>query len=277
MERADLVPGSAEWKENRNKKGTINASSAGSFIGINDADRLFSHIKDPVERGQLQIKQNFEYLKDYSKNTFDGNWWTRRGQFYEPTSIKLFEKVTGVVTKTSNSWQDGEYDWLFSTPDFLIEKQTAEQEFDFGRAKAKVKMEYNDSVGEVKNPSSQLHSTVPPHYMCQIQIQLRTTGRRECYFISTCMKLNKARIWLVPFSDEYWNWLLPQLKYLHDEALKDTPTDELDFSKFDFKPPYVNFTLLKEINGISNIVPVEPYPEAYPYKKWAGKRKTEDS
>lgn len=277
MQREDLVPGSDEWKANRNKKGTINASSAASFVGINAKDRQFSHIKDPVERGIWQIKQNFEYLKDYSLNTFDGNWWTRAGNYYEPYTITLTEKMMGFTTTKSNSWQDEEEKFVFSTPDYLVDAQSVDREIDFGKSKIQTKQVFKDACGEVKNPASVLPTTVPVEHMCQMQIQLHTTKREENFYTSSVMKLKKARIWSVPFSQEYWDWLIPQLRYLHEVALEDLPTEQLDFEMFDFKPPFVAFTLLKEVKNISDVIgPVPVFPEPYPYKKWTGKRKVDN-
>jgi putative phage-type endonuclease len=244
IERADLIPLSDAWHKNRKKKATITASNAGTYVGINGEDRSVNTIKDPIKRGIKQVKMSYELLKDPSKNTFDGNWFTRRGNFYEPVCFKVFEAATGIPVIPCVMWQSTEYDWLFATPDGLID---------------------DDTGLEVKNPWGHMHAEPPPHYMAQIQIQMHCSNRTKQYFMSQCITENCARIWLVYYSPTYMAWLMPQLEYLHDCVVLDLPVEKLDMTKFDFKPPYVRYELVTTALSLTDLIgEIEEFPEPPP-------------
>lgn len=254
IHRLDLVPGSDAWHKNRKVKATITASNGGTFVGINSEDRSVNSIKDPIKRGQKQVRMSYEWLKDPSKNGFSGNWFTRRGNFYEPVCFTVFEAATGIPVLPSNMWQSTEYEWLFATPDGLIDDETGM---------------------EVKNPWAHMHVDPPPHYMTQMQMQMHCSNRTKQYFMSQCIDQNCAKIWLVHFSPTYWAWLMPQLQYLHDCALLNVPVEDLDISKFDFKPPFVRFEFIKRVDSLTDLIGnIEEFPEPPPdFLKFAGKRK----
>jgi putative phage-type endonuclease len=243
IERPDLIPGSIAWHANRKRKGIITASNAGTFVGINAEDRSIT-IRDPFKRGQKQVIQSYEWLKDPSMNTFTGNWFTRRGNFYEPVCFKVFEAATGIPVIACVMWQSTEYDWLFATPDGLID----------------------DEIGlEVKNPWGHMHNEPPPHYMAQMQIQMHCSNRTKQYFMSQCITNDCAKIWLVDYSATYMAWLMPQLQYLHDCAESDLPADKLDMTKFDFKPPFVPYEHVKTVTSLTELIgEIEEFPEPPP-------------
>lgn len=245
-------PLSEPWFDIRRRKGNITASFAGNCVGINAEDYELRNIKDPVARGKKQIQNAFSLVRDPSSNTFKGNWFTRRGNFYEPTCFKVFEAAMGIKVNESNIWQSEEYDFLYATPDGLIDDETGL---------------------EVKNPWAHMHREPPPHYIAQMQIQMHCSNRKKTYFMSQCLKENCARIWMVYFSQTYFNWLMDQLQYFHQAACD--PDAELDLSRFDFKPPFVAFELLKEITSITDLIGEIPeFPEPEPeWMRAFGQRK----
>lgn len=243
FERPDLVPGSAGWLEIRKKKGVVTASNAGTFLGINEEDRSIT-TKNHIERGKRQVLQNYEIMKDPSKNTFTGNWFTRRGNFYEPVCFEVFEAALGIHVNNCNMFQSSEYDWLFATPDGLIDDETG---------------------WEVKNPWGKVHHDPPPHYMAQMQIQMDCSNRKKQYFMSQCIKLNCAKVWLVHYSAAYKAWMMPQLEYLNTCANMGLDSKDLDMSMFDFTPPYVRYEFIAEIPSLTDLIgEIQEFPEEPP-------------
>jgi putative phage-type endonuclease len=242
----NAVPLSPDWFNIRKTKGNITASGAGNNVGINSEDHQVKNIKDPVKRGQKQVLTAFRIAREPSENTFNGNWFTRRGNFHEPHCIEVFEAALGIKVQHSNMWQSEEYPWLFATPDGLIDEETGL---------------------EVKNPYNHLHTEPPPHYMAQMQIQMHCSNRKKTYFMSQCIKEDCARIWMVYYSPSFFNWLIEQLQYVHDTACD--PSEKLDLSRFDFKPPFVPYELVKDIPSLTELVgEIEEFPEPPP--PWLG-------
>lgn len=242
----DALPLSSRWFDIRKKRGNITASGAGNNVGINSEDHEVKNIKDPVKRGQKQVLKAFEITRDPSKNTFNGNWFTRRGNFHEPHCIEVFEAALGIKVQHSNMWQSEEYPWLFATPDGLIDEETGL---------------------EVKNPYNHVHTEPPPHYMAQMQIQMHCSNRKKTYFMSQCIKEDCARIWMVYYSPSFFNWLIEQLQYVHDAACE--TSTKLDLSRFDFRPPFVSYELVKYIPSLTELVgEIEEFPEPPP--PWLG-------
>lgn len=244
IERKDLIPLSDAWFLNRNKKGIMTASNVGSYVGINSEDNEFKNISDNRKRGEMQILKNYKMLKNPKDTDFTGNWFTRRGNFYEPVCNKVFEASMNIPVKNCVMWQSTTHDYLFATPDGLID----------------------DKIGwEVKNPWKKMHDNPPPHYIAQIQLQLYCTNRTKQYFMSQCIDLDCAKIWLVEYSEEYMKWLLKQLEYLHDCVEKDVSPDCLNLEIFDLTPPKVPYVFVKEIESLIDLVgDIEEFEEEPP-------------
>lgn len=233
----DAVPQSKKWFEIRKQLGALTASVVGNAVGINSEDR--------TAKGLKQIVKQWEYTRDPSKNTFAGNFFTRRGNFYEPLCFKVFEAAIGIPVQPCSIWQSEKWPWLYATPDGLIDKDTGL---------------------EVKNPYSHMHKAPPPHYMAQMQVQMHCSDRIRTYFMSQCLEEDRARIWMVDYSQTYMGWLMPQLEHFHNTAVD--PEGKLDLSLFDMTPPYVPFELLKEVESVVDLVgPYEKFPEQNPYAR----------
>jgi hypothetical protein len=92
IELKAVVPKSDEWFEWRSRKATVTASKIDKLVGIGFVDREISHIGCPRDRSYLQIKINYEKLCDPNLDTFRGNWYTERGEFYE--GVSSFSEIT---------------------------------------------------------------------------------------------------------------------------------------------------------------------------------------
>jgi len=130
-----LVQNTPAWYEFR--KGKIGASQAASFL------RLSYHQTrdDAFERllGQTDDETGSEHM--------------RRGQQMEPVVAQLYSSKTGAHLSKTGSWVHSVYEWLFSSPDRLI---------DGGNALLEIK-----SV-------TKLAPRVPDHFLIQLQVQLAT-------------------------------------------------------------------------------------------------------
>lgn len=229
-------------------KGNISASQVGALVGIYKEDEAFRLVKDKVQRGRMQVKANFDVLKDYTVKEFEGNYYTRRGQFYEWVPLRVLEIIMQVLMMPGKTYPSPKYDWLYATPD---------GEFGDGRTKY---------IVEVKNPNSALHARIPDNYMAQMQTQMHCAGVTGCYFVSCCIKKSRCYVYKVPFSEEYWNWLIFQLEYLHEEALRGTATEDLDLDMFNFEPPEVKYERVYDVKNINLILKgdIEEFPEKNP-------------
>lgn len=162
-----------------------------------------------------------------------GNIFTRWGNFYEDTSVAVFEKILGISVGKSNYWQhpNPDYHWLYATPDGLVDQET---------------------VLEIKNPWKDVHDTIPPEYMAQMQTQMTCSERKKAFFMSTCIHKDKAAIWKLNYSSVYHDWLMPQLRHWHDTAVD--PNGILDLSLFDRNPPHVDFELVCEVPSLKAVL-----------------------
>lgn len=159
-----------------------------------------------------------------------GNFFTRWGQFYEDTAVAVFEKVMRIPVGKSNYWQHPKYEWLYATPDGLIDDQT---------------------ILEIKNPWKQCHDTVTPPYMAQMQTQMPCAERTKAFFMSQCIRTDKAKIWNVNYSISYYNWMMPQLEHWHNSACG---IINLDLSKFNRTPPHVDYELVCEVPSLKAVL-----------------------
>lgn len=217
--------------------GNATASNIGKFLGICEYDTK----KVAKEQGLklkdvLKGKQDIIAAWNANRNpTFEkgGNIFTRWGNFYEDTAVAVFEKVLRIPVGKSNYWQhpDPSLYWLYATPDGLIDIET---------------------ILEIKNPWKQVHATISPEYMAQMQTQMSCAERKKAFFMSQCIKTDKAKIWKLNYSTTYYNWMMPQLQHWHDTAID--PCGELDLTLFDRKPPHVKFELVAEVPSLKAVL-----------------------
>lgn len=223
--------------------GNISSSMAGSAVGINTDDPKIKKVKDKVRGAKKLIQKTFKDLQNFKDSKFDGNFFSRRGQFYEPLAIRLCEICMEKTSQPGLTWQNSDYPWLYATPDGIIDEET---------------------VLEVKNPYAHVHEEIPPHYMAQMQLQMNCSNRKKAIFVSCCVELDRANIFQVEYSQPFFDWIVSQLKHIH-ECLMDGFS--LNMTLFDLKPPEVKTEIVKKIDSIKSVFPdpISAFPEKSPF------------
>jgi len=279
----DCVYPNQKWFQLHADRGNIFASSAANLIGVN-----------PYQRGTKWINSNFCVLRNPKLNHFHGNYSTRRGQHYEPYTRKVFENVTHFSVIESCEYQDEEFPWLYANPDGLVnDGQNAmlacplcalKQEINNHTHKLRYpEQQLGDYVFnanlEIKNSVKELYPCVPIPHQIQMQIQMRVTGVKKCYYINSCINTDTARLYYMEYDENFMKWLMPQLSYLHEFAMYDY--GEVDTRRFDMKPPKIkSLQMLVEISSFTQALGAVPpmFDEDRPdYKPLPEKREREES
>lgn len=121
---------------------------------------------------------------------FAGNAATDYGVENEQNAISDYEVKTGRLVMPTGFWAHPSHDWLGASPDGLT--------LDDGCLEVKCKVD------------GRTYSSVPDHYMAQVQGCLECTGRSWCDFVSWAP--GEIGIIWVDRDPDYWNWMFPLLE-----------------------------------------------------------------
>jgi len=194
---SSVVQGSESWRRSRTNR--ITASDFGVVVGVSD----FANRQDL-----------WKSMTGRVGDPFKGNEDTQRGHDLEPEAIEWYKmnilerrnekhevRATGLwIHKKS---------FIGASPDGLVGE---------------------NGLVEVKCPRNRPHLAIPPAYMAQIQGQLNITNREWCDFVSyhRCEDVNVFRVYR---SQEYWDWMYPQLENFFLNVEMDVEPELLEFEE----------------------------------------------
>jgi len=166
--------GTEEWFEVR--KGRLTASVAASAAGLEGAYKS----RPACWR---------EYMGEETAPTEGLIWAMEYGNEYEEVARDSGERALDALSYPVGVHVSDNFDWICASTDGVIHKM---------------------GLHEIKCRPTQPYEEIPPQHMAQIQVQLECAGYERCYFQSWTP--DQQRIWLVPRSKDYFQWLLPHLE-----------------------------------------------------------------
>ncbi|GBG28925.1 Hypothetical Protein FCC1311_051462 [Hondaea fermentalgiana] len=185
---SSVVQGSTRWNRTRTERFT--ASQFGVVCGV-------SRYARGIDLWMLRTGR--------IENPFRGNADTERGNLLEPVALRWYERAYQEHVQTTGFWVCQEASYLGASPDGLVG---------------------DDGLLEIKCPRHAPHTSVPSHYMAQIQGQLHITKRKWCDFVSYHEKEDPV-VLRVYYSPSYWAWMLPQLRAFYFHIQTDEPPPKL--------------------------------------------------
>lgn len=111
------------------------------------------------------------------------------GTEYEEVARDSGERALGSLSYPVGVHVSDNFDWICASTDGVIHKM---------------------GLHEIKCRQTQPYEEISPQHMAQIQVQLECAGYERCYFQSWTP--DQQRIWIVPRSKDYFEWLLPHLQ-----------------------------------------------------------------